>query len=91
MSILLQESTVGGPLCLGDIRMDLPVVQAALSGYSDWPMRAVAREMGAPYSISEVAIDAFVANPQDPTRTRHQLMYRYEGHTHGRQLTGLHW
>jgi len=88
VSTLLQDSRAGDRLCLGDIRLGLPVVQAALSGYSDWPMRAVAREMGAPYSIAEVAIDAFVANLKDRNRTRHHLLVRDEDHPVGAQLTG---
>lgn len=88
MSTLLQDSRAGDRLCLGGIPLGLPVVQAALSGYSDWPMRAVAREMGAPYSIAEVAIDAFVANLKDRNRTRHHLLVRDEDHPVGAQLTG---
>ncbi|MGV2333476.1 MAG UNVERIFIED_CONTAM: hypothetical protein LVR18_04880 [Planctomycetaceae bacterium] len=40
------------PLTLGRWQLQLPVVQAALSGYSDWAMRALARECGAPYTIA---------------------------------------
>jgi nifR3 family TIM-barrel protein len=83
-----QELRSVGSLYLGDIRLGLPVVQAALSGYSDWPMRAVARESGAPYSIAEVAIDSFVANLKDRAKTRHHLLVRAEDHPVGAQLTG---
>jgi len=83
-----QESRSVGSLRLGGIELGLPVVQAALSGYSDWPMRAVARELGAPYSIAEVAIDSFVANLKDRARTRHHLLVRDEDHPVGAQLTG---
>lgn len=38
----------------------LPAVQAALSGYSDLPMRTVAREHGAPYALHEVVLDELV-------------------------------
>lgn len=47
-------------LQLGSLTLDPPAVQAALSGYSDLPMRTVAREHGAPYALAEVALDAFV-------------------------------
>ena len=45
------------PLKIGAVSLELPVVQAALSGYSDWPMRAMARKLGAPYTVAEVMID----------------------------------
>jgi tRNA-dihydrouridine synthase B len=38
-------------LQIGPIRVGFPVVQAALSGYSDWPMRVIARRHGAPYTL----------------------------------------
>ena len=75
-------------LRLGHLRLDLPVVQAALSGYSDWPMRALAREMGAPYTIAEVAIDSFVNKLRNRSRTRHHLLVREQDHPVAAQLTG---
>jgi nifR3 family TIM-barrel protein len=48
------------PLCIGRLRIGLPAVQAALSGYSDLPMRTVARELGAPYALNEVVLDRHV-------------------------------
>ncbi len=48
------------PLVIGPIALDFPVVQAALSGYSDWAMRVIARRLGAPYTICEVMLDRFV-------------------------------
>jgi tRNA-dihydrouridine synthase B len=47
-------------LRIGSIQLDLPVVQAALSGYSDAPMRLMARRFGAPYCIHEVVLDKLV-------------------------------
>ena len=88
MSISLPETLESSELRLGTIRLSLPVVQAALSGYSDWSMRALAREMGAPYSIAEVAIDSFVANLKDRRRTRHHLLVQESDHPVGAQLTG---
>lgn len=38
----------------------MPAVQAALSGYSDLPMRLVAREHGASYALHEVVLDELV-------------------------------
>lgn len=47
-------------LTIGRLRIPLPAVQAALSGYSDLPMRTVAREHGAPYALNEVVLDRHV-------------------------------
>lgn len=75
-------------LQIGQFKLDLPVIQAALSGYSDWPMRAVARRLGAPYTICEVMIDSFVNSLKDRERTRHFLMVTEEDHPAGAQLMG---
>jgi nifR3 family TIM-barrel protein len=48
------------PLRIGPIATSLPAVQAALSGYSDLPMRLVARAHGAPYALNEVVLDELV-------------------------------
>lgn len=50
-------------LRIGHLSFDFPVVQAALSGYSDAPMRRVARRLGAPYAIHEVVLDQLVLQP----------------------------
>jgi len=47
-------------LKIGHLEFDFPVVQAALSGYSDAPMRMIARQMGAPYALHEVVLDKSV-------------------------------
>jgi nifR3 family TIM-barrel protein len=44
-------------LRIGPIELDMPVVQAALSGYSDTPMRLIARRHGAPFALHEVVLD----------------------------------
>lgn len=48
------------PLRLGTVDVGMPAVQAALSGYSDLPMRLVAREHGARYALHEVVLDELV-------------------------------
>ena len=48
------------PLRIGNVYIGFPVVQAALSGYSDWAMRVIARRLGAPYTLCEVLLDQFV-------------------------------
>jgi len=51
---------MSGMLSIGPIRLDMPVAQAALSGYSDLAMRRVARLHGAPYTHNEVVLDKLV-------------------------------
>lgn len=75
-------------LQIGHLGLDLPVVQAALSGYSDWPMRAIARRLGAPYTICEVMIDSFVTSLKNRNRTRRFLMVTNDDHPVGAQLMG---
>jgi nifR3 family TIM-barrel protein len=48
------------PLRLGTIEIHTPVIQAALSGYSDAPMRMMARKFGCEFSLCEVMLDQFV-------------------------------
>lgn len=75
-------------LVIGGVTIGLPVVQAALSGYSDWPMRVVARRLGAPYTLAEVMIDRFVNDLKDRHKTRHHLLVTDEEHPVGAQLMG---
>ncbi|MBI1310648.1 tRNA-dihydrouridine synthase family protein [bacterium] len=76
------------PLKIGPVEIGFPVVQAALSGYSDWPMRVIARRLGAPYTIAEVLIDRFVLDLKDRARTKHHLRVTDEEHPVGAQLMG---
>jgi len=48
------------PLRLGGIEIRVPVIQAALSGYSDAPMRKIARKFGCEFVLCEVMLDQFV-------------------------------
>ena len=48
------------PLSIGNIKIGFPVVQAALSGYSDLPMRVIAHRHGASYGLCEVMLDQFL-------------------------------
>jgi nifR3 family TIM-barrel protein len=66
-----------------------PAVQAALSGYSDWPMRIIARRRGAAYTMAEVMLEQFVRQQrQGRSRTRHHLRVTEEEHPVGGQLMG---
>ncbi|MCH2203748.1 MAG: tRNA-dihydrouridine synthase family protein [Fuerstiella sp.] len=85
--MLLNHPTIP-KLQIGSLTLDLPVVQAALSGYSDWPMRTLARSFGAPYTICEVMLDHFVASLRDRERTRRFLMLTDADHPAGAQLMG---
>lgn len=76
------------PLTIGGVEIGFPVVQAALSGYSDWPMRVIARRLGAPYSICEVMLDEFLVNLKERKRTSHFLHISDEEHPVGGQLMG---
>lgn len=75
-------------LQIGNITLDFPVVQAALSGYSDAPMRIIARRLGAPYTICEVMLDKLVVQFKARQRTRHLLYVADEEHPTGGQLMG---
>jgi len=77
------------PLRLGSVTLGFPVVQAALSGYSDWPMRLLARRMGASYALCEVLLDQFlVALKPHRQRNRHFLFLSDEERPVGGQLMG---
>jgi nifR3 family TIM-barrel protein len=81
-------SPVDSPLRLGNVVLDFPVVQAALSGYSDWPMRLLARRHGASYALCEVMLDQFLNALKQRERTRHFLFTSSEEHPVGGQLMG---
>jgi nifR3 family TIM-barrel protein len=76
------------PLSIGDLQLGFPVVQAALSGYSDGPMRIVARRLGAPYTVAEVLVERFVLELKERNKTRHVLHVTDEEHPVGGQLMG---
>jgi tRNA-dihydrouridine synthase B len=76
------------PLTIGPIEIGFPAVQAALSGYSDWPMRVIARRLGAPYTLCEVLLDRFVLDQKLHRANRRQLKVTDEEHPVGGQLMG---
>ncbi len=47
-------------LTIGSLQLSLHAVQAALSGFSDRPMRMVSRRFGAEFTMAEVALDDHV-------------------------------
>jgi tRNA-dihydrouridine synthase B len=77
------------PLHIGPLTIGFPVVQAALSGYSDWPMRLLARRQGASYAICEVMLDQFLVTVKENRhRNRHFLHLTDEERPVGGQLMG---
>ena len=87
-SALHEQSTEFAPIKLGNVVIDFPVVQAALSGYSDWPMRSVARELGAAYTVCEVMLDQFLLAVKPRERNRHILYRTDQERPVGGQLMG---
>ena len=75
-------------LSLGSQEIGFPVVQAALSGYSDAPMRIIARKLGAPYTLCEVMLDKFLIEIKSRKRTSHFLHIDPAEHPVGGQLMG---
>lgn len=85
------ESPVAQPapsLRIGGVAIGFPVVQAALSGYSDWAMRIIARRHGASYALCEVMLDEFLLRVRQRQRTRHFFHLTDDDHPVGGQLMG---
>ena len=76
------------PLRIGSIEIGFPVVQAALSGYSDWAMRVIARRLGAPYTLCEVMLDRFVNQVSKGAKVQRYMRVSDEEHPVGAQLMG---
>src|SRR6478736_6622095 len=76
------------PLRIGNLEIGFPVVQAALSGYSDWAMRVIARRLGAPYSLCEVLLDQFLLEASHTRKNQGRLRVSDEEHPVGGQLMG---
>ncbi|MEN6459381.1 MAG: tRNA-dihydrouridine synthase [Thermoguttaceae bacterium] len=75
-------------LHLGSVPIGFPVVQAPLSGYSDWPMRVIARRLGASYTVCEVMLDQFIVNVTKGRKAKRFLRVTDEEHPCGGQLMG---
>lgn len=73
-------------LRLGPLRLATPAIGAALSGYSDAPMRAASREQGAPFALHEVVLDRDVV--AGGKLVRHVLDLQPDDHPVGGQLMG---
>lgn len=75
------------PLSIGQVHIGFPVVQAALSGYSDLAMRVIARRLGASYALCEVMLDRLVLEGGKKAR-RKWASLADEEHPVGGQLMG---
>lgn len=80
---------ISKPLKIGPIPLDFPVIQAALSGYSDAPMRQIARMFGARFTLCEVMLDQFVINVSKGNKSRFYLNVEDDEHPIGAQLMGV--
>ena len=87
-TLALTSEKLYRPLKIGSVDIGFPVVQAALSGYSDWPMRLIARRHGASYSLCEVMLDRFLVELKDRKRTQHFLHNTPEEQPVAGQLMG---
>ena len=76
------------PFSIGGVRLAAPLVQAALSGYSDLAMRLIARRHGAAYAVGEVLLDRFVAEAKHGRKAAARLAVAADEHPVGGQLMG---
>jgi nifR3 family TIM-barrel protein len=74
-------------LRIGSIAIGFPVVQAALSGYSDLAMRRIARQLGASYALCEVVLDRVILQARRKNRLRF-MRVTDDDHPLGGQLMG---
>ncbi len=76
------------PLVIGPFRFPFPVIEAALSGYSDAPMRRLAKSFGCPFALCEVFLDQFVMDVSKKRKARLYLAVRDADHPCGAQVMG---
>jgi nifR3 family TIM-barrel protein len=75
-------------LSLGPVHLKFPVLQAPLSGYSDPPMRRVARRLGAEFTFAEVMLDRFVVEVSGGKKAHRYVDLHDREHPCGGQLMG---
>ena len=76
------------PLKIGRFSFDTPLIQAPLSGYSDAPMRRLARQFGASFALCEVFLDQFILDVSKRSKARLYLAVRDTDKPAGAQLMG---
>jgi len=82
--------SMSGMLRFDDLQVRFPAIQAALSGYSDAPMRKISRECGAEFTLCEVFLDQFVVHVSQGKKSRFYLDVDGSDHPTGAQLMGSH-
>ena len=80
-------SSLHPDLRIGHVNIGFPVVQAALSGYSDYAMRKIARRLGADYALCEVVLDRIILQTRRKERLRF-MRVADDDHPVGGQLMG---
>jgi nifR3 family TIM-barrel protein len=90
--MVISVSTIGdaagtppGPT-IGNLKLPHPYIQAALSGFSDLPMRRMSRRHGAAYAVNEMVLDRSVTFESD--WQRRLLTVPEDDHPVGAQLMG---
>ncbi len=76
------------PLKIGALNLGTPLIQAPLSGYSDAPMRRLARKFGASFAYCEVFLDQFILNVTKKNKARLYLAVCDSDKPVGAQLMG---
>lgn len=82
------ESNWPPPLRIGPLSIAFPVIQAALSGYSDRPMRVLAQRMGAGATLAEVMLDKFIIEVSQGRKASRYVAVEPEDHPVGAQIMG---
>lgn len=60
MTFTLGQLMPRGPLHIGNISLDHPVILAPMSGVTDWPLRRMVRQLGAGLVVSEMVASAAI-------------------------------
>jgi len=76
------------PLQYGPYTFPFPVIEAPLSGYSDAPMRRLAKRFGCPLALCEVFLDRFVMEVTKRNKARLYLDVLEADHPAGAQIMG---
>jgi tRNA-dihydrouridine synthase B len=73
-------------LKIGNIDLDVPFFQASLSGYSDYPMRVLARQYGSPLTFTGVMLDKIALHEKAVRKL--QFQPEDDEHPVGAQILG---
>ena len=75
-------------MLIGSVKLEHPITQAALAGYSDAAMRTIARRHGASYTLCEVMLDRFVTQVSRGKKAKRFFGISEEDHPCGAQIMG---